>query len=512
MVGTVEIESLLSSSLPIVVIDESYTITAASAAWQERVKNGEGTPVGKTLTEFIPEDERQDIRTRLSAAFDGSADDSLPLPVTNTGGNTYRDRYLLIRGSGTAGQSLCLVGETTTGGQRPTPTEGETQERTELLERQRKQITRLHEVAVDLAKCEHADDVYETMVTAAEEILSLDICLADAVVDDRLVVKATSSEVPSDGYREPAIAHAGMAGTVYERGESLLYNPQEHPEANPHDEEFRQSLAVPIGKFGVFQATAYDPDAFDQTDLELVELLCKHAREALNRIEQERVLRERSQELELLRRIFGRIFRHNVRNELNIILSNAELIESHTVDEPLVDSAETIMDSTNRLLSHTENAKQLDQLMRTGDETIILSLPSLVSRAVERCCEEYPDADITVDVEDIHVTVHPTITTAIETALENSLTHNDEAVSITVSTTVGEQVVSLCIQDTGTGIPKEELQVINREHETSMTHSTGVGLWLMKWAVEKSGGELSLRNTDDGACVKMTLPQATYAP
>ncbi len=512
MVGTVRVGSLLSSSLPVVVIDDSYTIREATSAWEERVEADEALE-GNSLTEYIPAAEREQTITTLSEAFATGSGDGLTVSVMGADGKTHRDTYTVLPSSNTNGSLLCLVGTPITGDQQPAAAEDNAtghQDRTVQLERQRKQITRLHEVAVELAQCECADEVYTTMVEAAEDILSLEICLADAVVDGRLIVKATSSNVPTDGYREPAIEDAGMAGTVYQQGESALYNPQEHPDANPHDETFAQSLAVPIGTHGVFQATTDEPDAFDQTELELVELLCRHAREALTRIEQEQTLRERGQELELLRRIFGRIFRHNVRNELNIILSNAELISRDTTQDAVKDSAETITKSTDRLLSNTENAKQLDQLMRTSGDTIIVSLPSLVSRAIDRCREEYPDADISVAVEDIHVTVHPTITAAIETAIENSVTHNSDDVEINVSTAVDDRTVCLCIQDTGTGFPTQELEVINQENETSLSHSTGVGLWLIKWAVEKSGGSLTLRNTETGSCTKMHLPQAGY--
>ena len=48
----------------------------------------------------------------------------------------------------------------------------------------------------------------------------------------------------------------------------------------------------------MFQAVAEEPDAFDETDLELVELLAGHCATALERIEREATLRERTASLE----------------------------------------------------------------------------------------------------------------------------------------------------------------------------------------------------------------------
>ena len=48
----------------------------------------------------------------------------------------------------------------------------------------------------------------------------------------------------------------------------------------------------------MFQAVAEEPDASDETDLELVELFAGHCATALERIEREATLRERTVSLE----------------------------------------------------------------------------------------------------------------------------------------------------------------------------------------------------------------------
>jgi K+-sensing histidine kinase KdpD len=379
-------------------------------------------------------------------------------------------------------------------------------ERQEALEQQRRQITRLHAVAVELAQCDDEHRVYEIVVEAGEDILDLDLCIADSVRDGRFVVEATSSELPEGGYHEAPVEEGGMAGELYRIGESRIYNPQESTEATPQD-DYQESMTVPIEGYGVFQATSYETGAFSQTDLELAELLARHAREALRRLEHDRKLRDRQQELELLRQIFGRVFRHNVRNELNIIMGNAQMLEQHVSETQANQAAATMLESTEKLLSHTEKAKQIDGLMSTGDELIVDSAAAFVARAVAACRQEFPASEIRDDVEDARVKAHPALTTAVQTAIENSIEHNDDSVSVHVQSRIEDETVALRIDDTGTGIPDTEITVINSGEETTMAHSTGVGLWLMKWIVEKSDGSIQLSNTADGARVEMVLPR-----
>jgi signal transduction histidine kinase len=380
-------------------------------------------------------------------------------------------------------------------------------ERQETLEQQRRQITRLHEVAVELAQCDDEHRVYEIVVEAGEDILDLDLCIADSVRDGRFVVEATSSELPEGGYHEAPVDEGGMAGKLYKTGESKIYNTQENPDTNPQD-DYQESLTVPIEGYGVFQATSYETDTFSQTDLELVELLARHAREALRRLEHDRELRDRQQELELLRQIFGRVFRHNVRNELNIIMGNAQMLEQRVSGTEANQAAAALLESTAKLLSHTEKAKQIDELIGADDELIVDSASAFVARAVAECRQEFPSSEIRDDVEDARIKAHPALATAVQTAIENSIEHNDDSVSVRVQSQVEDETVTLRIDDTGTGIPDTEITVINSGEETTMAHSTGVGLWLMKWIVEKSDGSIQLSNTPEGACVEMVLQRA----
>jgi signal transduction histidine kinase len=43
--------------------------------------------------------------------------------------------------------------------------------------------------------------------------------------------------------------------------------------------------------------------------------------------------------------------------------------------------------------------------------------------------------------------------------------------------------------------------------ETALDHGSGLGLWIVKWVVERSEGTIDFRN-EDGACIELRLPRA----
>jgi len=378
------------------------------------------------------------------------------------------------------------------------------------IERQRERVTRLHDVRTALASCDSTQRVAELVVETGKTILNLDLCYFGVVEDGMLYTEAVTDEISDESYFDSGtpIEEAGLTGTSYLQGESILsQNVAEDPRANPQD-EYGAVLTVPVGEYGVLQAASYEAGAFDQADREVVELLAEHARESLQRIAYETELEEQRQELDLLRQIFSRVFRHNVRNELTIIQGNAELIERLSADESITERAGLILESSQKLTNHTDKAREVEEIVQSEQAMKTVSLETVVSTALEGFGEAYPEATIERDVDDVDITAINGIGAAVSNAVENALEHNPSPVTVTITSDVDDETVTLHVADDGTGIPESDLEAINSEAESKLTHGSGVGLWLMKWVVEKSDGSLTLRNVDGGVCVDMRLPLA----
>ena len=164
----------------------------------------------------------------------------------------------------------------------------------ELLESRRK-IKRLHGTAGKLEACHSEHEVYQLTVEAAEKILALTMCSLDIVEGKKLVVKATTSELPAGASTETDLDETSLAAKTYHTGKTIVFGKlAEVPEARPTREDFRSGISAPIGDIGVFQVVSTNPKAFSDEDVELLELLLGHAAEAVRRIRLRNELREQA--------------------------------------------------------------------------------------------------------------------------------------------------------------------------------------------------------------------------
>ncbi|MGM0370952.1 MAG: PAS domain S-box protein [Halobacteriota archaeon] len=171
-------------------------------------------------------------------------------------------------------------------------------------------IDALHEVAREMDETGSEQAVYATLIEASEEILEFDIAIADAARDGYLHTQAVSSDVPSEAYfdRVPIDDDSKLGTTTYRIGEPSLIRDLDRADETDVENEFRSALTVPIGEFGVFQAVDREPGAFDETDLDLVELLISHVRNALARLKHVETLHRRTASLSRERNRLAAVF------------------------------------------------------------------------------------------------------------------------------------------------------------------------------------------------------------
>jgi PAS domain S-box-containing protein len=208
--------------------------------------------------------------------------------------------------------------------------------------------------------------------------------------------------------------------------------------------------------------------------------------------------KRREQRLE----VFNRILRHNLRNQLDVIRSHAETLAGRTDDD---DHAERIVTAVDELASIGARARRTDQIMSMDESTTDVSLETLLEEVVAVTGSEERAAEITTDLPasaDLR-TNRDALYTVVRSALENATEHADSQVCITVEET--EQGYSIVVDDDGPGIPEERLSPIDAGTETSLDHGRGLGLWQLRWGVDKLNGELSFE-TDSGTTVRITVP------
>lgn len=220
----------------------------------------------------------------------------------------------------------------------------------------------------------------------------------------------------------------------------------------------------------------------------------------------ERINRER--DLQMLKQLFSRVFRHNIRNELSVVTGHLAIVAERVTDQSLAESATTALSAAERLLSHTEKARDIEQLVDTTPTMVTVSVEELVTNAIDRQGTLPADVSIQTDLPTCSVRVVEGFPAAIHNAIENAISHNPPPLTIDITAPVDDEGVTLRIEDDGTGISPTETEMLTSGEETPLSHGSGVGLWVMNWYAEKSGGELSITGRPDGTTVTLSLMQA----
>jgi signal transduction histidine kinase len=228
--------------------------------------------------------------------------------------------------------------------------------------------------------------------------------------------------------------------------------------------------------------------------------------------EREAALRERQQRLEVL----YRLLRHNLRNGMSVINTHADLLAERTDDPLLAESAGAIAEAGEELSDLSWKARQLEQLLDEAEPAAEpLDLASVAADVIDEQRERYTGVSFELSIpEEAPVVAVPSLRFAVENAVENACEHNDSAdpeVSVAVrrvSGTAGNghPGVELVVADNGPGIPEQDRAVIEQGRETDLEHGSGLGLWIVYWIVDSSGGELAFEENDPrGSVVRLRL-------
>jgi PAS domain S-box-containing protein len=235
-----------------------------------------------------------------------------------------------------------------------------------------------------------------------------------------------------------------------------------------------------------------------------------YCQDITRRREQERRLARQRDDLEVL----NSITRHDIRNDLQLVVAYAELLEERLDDEER-EYARQVIESANNAVELTTTARDLAETMLASEsETGPTSLGAVLSDQVDRLESNYPDVTVTVDeaVADRVVVANELLDSVFRNLLSNAVQHND---SSSPEITIGmnddaDDSVRVAVADNGPGIPDEQKETVFGQGERGLeSDGTGIGLYLVNTVVESYGGEVWVEDNDPrGAIFRLRLPRA----
>ncbi len=222
-------------------------------------------------------------------------------------------------------------------------------------------------------------------------------------------------------------------------------------------------------------------------------------------VAEERLERERD-ELALL----NRIVRHDIRNDMNLVLGWGDILREH-VDDDGEEYLDTVLDTSRHVVDLTKTARDYVESIDMDDEVDVepISLRETLEKSVEKRRETYPGAEFVVEeIPDVEVKANDLLSTIFRNILNNAVHHSDaEVPRIEVSAEEEDGEVVVSVADNGSGIPDDRKDEIFGKGERGLeSEGTGVGLYLVKTLVEGYGGEVWVEDSDlGGADFKVRL-------
>ena len=206
--------------------------------------------------------------------------------------------------------------------------------------------------------------------------------------------------------------------------------------------------------------------------------------------------------------VLNRVFRHDIRTETNLIQGYADQLRSDPTNERALSVVEQ---SATRILELSERTRTASELFDPVSKTPPpVSLACVIDDVVSELRREHPNARISVEGEIPPVTVPAVVRVAVENLCSNAIRHNNaEAPGVWIRATVDNDWVDLVVADDGPGIDDAECDVLERGTETPLEHGSGIGLWIVKWAVDHVGGDIAFNCRDPhGTTVTVSVPKA----
>ncbi|WP_283403139.1 PAS domain S-box protein [Halorubrum sp. DM2] len=180
------------------------------------------------------------------------------------------------------------------------------------------------------------------------------------------------------------------------------------------------------------------------------------------------------------------------------------------------DHAETVRRVAADLLTTAEKQRGVIDLLRQHEPPQPLRVAPLVESAVADAVGDPSDSRASVTVscpEEARAFTHPELDYAIAELIENAIEHAEAMPTVEIEVTAPADRVEIAVRDNAPPIPPAERDPItDRWKMDDLKHTGGMGLWLVYWIADRSGGDLRFDAGTDGNEVTICVPDADREP
>jgi len=196
---------------------------------------------------------------------------------------------------------------------------------------------------------------------------------------------------------------------------------------------------------------------------------------------------EREQRLGVL----DRVLRHNLRNRGNVVLSAAERIRMGEPEDP-AEAAARIISAMDELLTISDQVRSFRTLITEETDTVEeFDIVALLNRVIDGW--EFGERDASIDLdapETASVLAHPMLPFGLGELLRWFTDDGVHPLSVRVRTE--DDRVTVAFVDHGGMLSEADIEAVRQVRETPVEHTRGLEMWLLRWLVTASDGELSV--------------------
>lgn len=208
--------------------------------------------------------------------------------------------------------------------------------------------------------------------------------------------------------------------------------------------------------------------------------------------------------------VVDRVFRHNIRNTLTVILGQAWDIEENS-EPPVTGAANQIVESSEDLLRTSEKARTITEVIIGDSAAKRVRVGSVTDQVSKEFSERDHEADVSVTApESACVIASPKLSEAVVELVKNAIDHHDgPSPSVDVVVTADDTSVELSVVDDGPGMPEMERAVLEEgQPPRGLSHGTGLGTWMVYWIAHQSNGTVAVIDREPrGSVVTIRLPR-----
>ena len=204
--------------------------------------------------------------------------------------------------------------------------------------------------------------------------------------------------------------------------------------------------------------------------------------------------------------VLHRVFRHNIRTNIQIILGHAGYLATHNSER----KADTVKRNAIEIEETGEKVRKIIDVFEKGrEDRDSLLLDSILRECTDTIADAYPAVAVEYDGGAAGFLVDGLFDIVCTNVIENAAQHNTSAdpwVRVTVES--GQEYVEVHVRDNGPGIESHELALVEDGRETPLKHGSGFGLALTAWGTDIAGGSVAFESDESGTCVTLEMPIA----